>query len=65
MPDRKTPDSTGAHYHQPRNVEEMTEQNVQTIVQLEETARPTAIRQIRWRMLLLNFAAASRLYGFI
>lgn len=65
MPERKTPDSTGARYHQPRNVEEMTEQNVQTIVQLEETARPTAIRQIRWRMLLLNFAAASRLYGFI
>src|SRR6185503_5728918 len=26
-------------YHQPRNVEEMTEQNVQTIVQLEETAK--------------------------
>jgi uncharacterized membrane protein len=39
MPERKTPDSTGARYHQPRNVEEMTEQNVQTIVQLEETAK--------------------------
>jgi len=39
MSSRKTPDSTGARYHQPRNVEEMTEQNVQTIVQLEETAK--------------------------
>ena len=39
MPERKTPDSTGARYHQPRNVEEMTEQNVQTIVQLEQTAK--------------------------
>jgi len=39
MSERKTPDSTGARYHQPRNVEEMTEQNVQTIVQLEETAK--------------------------
>ena len=65
MPERKTPDSTGAHYHQPRNVEEMTEQNVQTIVQLEETARPTAIRQIRWRTSLRSSAGASRLYGFI
>ncbi len=39
MPERKTPDSTAAPYHQPRNVEEMTEQNVQTIVRLEQTAK--------------------------
>ena len=39
MPERKTPNSIGASYHQPRSVEEMTEQNVQTIVQLEETAK--------------------------
>ena len=39
MPERKTSDSTAARYHQPRTVEEMTKQNVQTIVQLEQTAK--------------------------
>ena len=39
MSERKNADSAGPRYHQPRNVEEMTEQNVQTIVQLEESAK--------------------------
>ena len=39
MPERKTSDSASARYHQPRTVDEMTKQNVQTIVQLEETAK--------------------------
>ena len=43
MPERKSPQlnahSTSSHYHEPHTVEEMTKQNVQTIVQLEETAK--------------------------
>src|SRR5690348_4514446 len=39
MSERKTSDSPSALYHQPRTVDEMTNQNVQTIVQLEETAQ--------------------------
>ena len=41
MSEHKNTDSTAAPYHQPRSVEEMTKQNVQTIVQLEETAKAT------------------------
>ena len=45
MPERKTPDSTAARYHQPRTVAEMTKQNVHTIVQLEQTdkAKPGTV----------------------
>jgi hypothetical protein len=41
MSEHKNADSAAAPYHQPRSVEEMTKQNVQTIVQLEETAKAT------------------------
>ena len=69
MPERKSPQlnahSTSSHYHEPHTVEEMTKQNVQTIVQLEETAKANREKTDQMADAIARFCGSFTLYGCI
>jgi hypothetical protein len=52
-------------YHKPHTVDELTERNVRTIIQLEEAAKANRTWQIASLISLLDFAAAPTLSGRI
>ena len=58
-------DLNSADYHKPHTVEDITDQNVKTIMHLEDAAKANRDLPIAWQILSLGFAAALHLYGCI
>jgi uncharacterized membrane protein len=54
----KNPKSTDEYYHKPSTVEDMTERNVQTIVRLEEAAKPERAKSDQIADVIANFCGS-------
>ena len=58
-------DLNSTDYHKPHTVEDITDQNVKTIMHLEDAAKANRDSPIGWQISSLGFAAALRSYGCI
>ena len=58
-------DLNSADYHKPHTVEDITDQNVKTIMHLEDAAKANRDSPIGWQISSLGFAVASHLCGYI